>query len=94
VAVVHINFIGPWRVILEVKTVTINITSIDQARNYVETNFGPQFEKKLRTMGAHRKQSIWENSNILLNGTRISTSNGVILREGDRLEVIPKVAGG
>jgi len=94
VAVVHINFIGPWRVILEVNTVTINITSINQARDYVEANFGPQFEEKLRSMGAHRKQSIWENSNILLNGRRISTSNEVILKEGDRLEVIPKVAGG
>ena len=73
---------------------TINITSIDQARDYVETNFGPQFEKKLKSMGAHRKQSIWDNSNILLNGTSISKSNGVILKEGDRLEVIPKVAGG
>ncbi len=90
---VTINFIGPWRVILGVKTVTVNITRMDEARDYVETNFGPQFEKKLKSMGAHRKQSIWENSNILLNGTD-RTSDAVVFKDGDRLDLIPKVAGG
>ncbi len=92
-ALVHINFIGPWRVILGVKTATVDITRIDQARDYVETAFGPQFEKKFKAMGASRKQSIWKNSNILLNGKEIA-SNEVVLKDGDMLDVIPKVAGG
>jgi len=93
-AKVHINFIGPWRVFLGTRTVTVNANSIDGVRDYIETHYGPVYEKKLKSMGANKKQPIWDNSNILLNGTDIKTLKGVILKDGDKLEVIPKVAGG
>jgi len=94
VALVHINFIGPWRVILGVKTVTVNIISIDEARDYIETHFGPVYQKKIESVGASRKQPIWDNSNILLNGTNIKALTAVTLKDGDKLDLIPNVAGG
>jgi molybdopterin converting factor small subunit len=94
VPAININFIGPWKVILGVKTVTVNITSIDEARDYVETQFASVLEKKLESMGVNKKQPIWDNSNVLLNGKNIKTLNSVALKDGDKLDMIPKVAGG
>lgn len=93
-AKVNINFIGPWRIFLGAQTVTVNVNSIDEARDYVETHFGPVYEKKLKSMGANKKQSIWDNSNILLNGTNVKTLNAVTFKDGDKLDLVPKVAGG
>ena len=93
-AKVHINFIGPWRVFLGTRTLTVHANSIDEIRDYVETHYGPVYQKKLKSMGADKKQPIWSNSNILLNGTNIKTLNEVILRDGDQLDMIPLVAGG
>ena len=93
-AKVHINFIGPWRVFLGARTVTVDVNSIDEVKDYVEAHYGPVYEKKLKSMGANKKQPIWDNSNILLNGANIKTLNGVILKDGDTLDMIAKVAGG
>jgi molybdopterin converting factor small subunit len=91
---ININFIGPWRVLLGARTVTVKVESIDEARNYVETNFGPVFEKKIKSMGVGKKQSIWDNSNILLNGKNIKLHEQIIFKDGDKLDLLPKVAGG
>lgn len=93
-AKVNINFIGPWRVFLGVRAVTVDVNSLDEVKDYVEAHYGPAYEKKLKSMGANKKQPIWDNSNILLNGTNIKRLNVVILKEGDTLDMIPKVAGG
>ena len=93
-AKVHINFIGPWRVFLGVRTVTVNVNTIDEVKDYIETHYAPVYEKKLKSMGANKKQPIWDNSNILLNGANIKTLNVVILKDGDKLDMIPRVAGG
>ncbi|MGA2526017.1 MAG: hypothetical protein ABSF79_05305 [Smithellaceae bacterium] len=91
---ININFIGPWRVLLGARTVAVNVESIDEARDYVETKFGPVFEKKIKSMKVGKKQSIWDNSNILLNGTNIKLLNKVTFKEGDKLDLLPRVAGG
>ena len=91
---ININFIGPWRIFLGARTVTVNVDSIDDARDYVETNFGPVFEKKIKSIGAGKKRSIWDNSNILLNGTNIKSLNKITLKDGDKLDLLPRVAGG
>jgi molybdopterin converting factor small subunit len=91
---ININFIGPWRVFLGIQTVTVDADSIDEAKDYVETTFGPVFEKKIKSLGVGKKQSIWDNSNILLNGTNIKTLQTVIFNDGDRLDFVPKVSGG
>jgi molybdopterin converting factor small subunit len=91
---ININFIGPWRVLLGARTVTVNVKNIGEARDYVENKFGPVFEKKIKAMKVGKKQSIWDNSNILLNGTNIKLLNKVTFKEGDKLDLLPRVAGG
>jgi molybdopterin converting factor small subunit len=91
---ININFIGPWRVLLGARTVTVTVENIGEARDYVENKFGPVFEKKIKVMKVGKKQSIWDNSNILLNGTNIKLLNKVTFKEGDKLDLLPKVAGG
>ena len=91
---ININFIGSWRIFLGARTVIVNVDSIDDIRAYVETNFGPVFEKKIKSIGAGKKQSIWDNSNVLLNGTNIKLLNRIDLKDGDKLDLLPRVAGG
>jgi molybdopterin converting factor small subunit len=91
---ININFIGSWRIFLGARTVIVNVDSIDDVRVYVETNFGPVFEKKIKSIGAGKKQSIWDNSNVLLNGTNIKLLNRIDLKDGDKLDLLPRVAGG
>ena len=91
---ISINFIGPWRVLLGARTVTVIVENIGEARDYVENKFGPVFEKKIKAMKVGKKQSIWDNSNILLNGTNINLLNKVTFKDGDKLDLLPKVAGG
>jgi molybdopterin converting factor small subunit len=91
---ININFIGPWRIFLGARTVTVNVDSIDDARDYVETKFGPVFEKKIKAMKVGKKQSIWGNSNILLNGTNIKLLKKINFKDGDKLDLLPRVAGG
>jgi molybdopterin converting factor small subunit len=91
---VNIIFIGPWRLFLGVRAVTVEINSIDEARNYVETKYGPVLQKKLKSSGVNMKQSIWDNSNILLNGKNISQLGDPVLKDGDKLDILSKVAGG
>jgi molybdopterin converting factor small subunit len=91
---ININFIGPWRTLLGTRTVAVNVDSIDDARDYVETKFGPVFEKKIKAMKIGKKESIWDNSNILLNGTNINLLHKATFKDGDKLDLLPKVAGG
>jgi molybdopterin converting factor small subunit len=93
-AKVNINFIGLWRVFLGVRSITVEVTSIDEARGYVERNYGPIFHKNLKSRGINMKQSIWDNSNILLNGKNIHQLDKPVLKDGDKLDLLSKVAGG
>lgn len=93
-AKVNINFIGPWRVFLGTRTVTVNINSIDEARDYVETHYGPVYEKKLKSMGVKKKQSIWDHSIFLLNGRNIKQLDEPVFKDGDNLDLMLLVAGG
>ena len=93
-AKININFIGPWRVFLGVRSVTVEVASIDEARNYVEANYGPIFHKKIKSRGINRKQSVWDNSNVLLNGKNIRQLDNPVLKDGDSLDLLSRVAGG
>ena len=93
-AKVKINFIGPWRLFLGERAVMVEVNSIDEARHYVETNYGPIYKKKLESRGIKKKQSIWDNSNILLNGRNIRQLKEPVLKDGDTLDLVSIVAGG
>ncbi len=91
---VNINFVGPWRLFLGVRVVTVEVNSIDEARDYVETNYGPVYQKKLKSRGIKKKQSVWDNSNVLLNGMNIRQLDEPFLKDGDNLYLLPLVGGG
>jgi molybdopterin converting factor small subunit len=91
---VNINFIGPWRLFLGVRAVTVEVNSIDEARDYVETNYGPVYQKKLESRGIKKKQSVWDNSNVLLNGRNIRQLDEPVLEDGDNLDLLPITGGG
>ncbi len=93
-AKVNINFIGPLRVFLGAQTVTVDVDNIDEAREYVETHYGPAYEKKLKSMGVNKKQSIWDSSVFLLNGRNIRKLDKPALKDGDHLDLVLLVAGG
>jgi len=94
VARVTINFIGPWRLVLGVRTATAEVTTIDEARAYVETHYGPVYQKKLKSRGITKKQTIWDNSTVLLNGRNIQQLDELVLKDGDTLDLLLIVAGG
>lgn len=91
---VNINFIGLWRVFLGVQSITAEVGNIEEVRDYIETNYGPIFHKKLKSRGINKKQSIWDNSNILLNGKNINQLDEPVFKDGDKLDLLSKVAGG
>jgi molybdopterin converting factor small subunit len=91
---VNINFIGPWRLFLGVRAVAVEVNSIDEARDYVETNYGPVYQKKLKSRGIKKKQSVWDNSNVLLNGRNIRQLDEPVLEDGDNLDLLPITGGG
>jgi molybdopterin converting factor small subunit len=91
---IDINFVGPLRLFVGTRSVSIDVTNLEEARDYVERHFGPAFEKKLQSMGAQNKMSVWNTSNILLNGKNIQLLKTVKIEDGDRLDLISKVAGG
>ena len=93
-AKININFIGPLRVFFGAQTVAVDVEDIDEARSYVETHYGPTYEKKLKSMGIHKKQSIWDNSVFLLNGRNIRQLDRPILKDGDKIDLMLLVAGG
>lgn len=93
-AKIDINFIGLWRVMLGVRSVTVELKDMEEAREYVETNYGPILRSKLLSRGITKNWSIWDSSNVLLNGKNIKQAHHSILEDGDRLDMISKVAGG
>ena len=76
------------------RAVTVEVNSIDEARDYVETNYGPVYQKKLKSRGIKKKQSVWDNSNVLLNGMNIRQLDELFLKDGDNFYLLPLVGGG
>jgi molybdopterin converting factor small subunit len=91
---IKINFIGAWRSLVGARTVVVNVENIGEARDYVENNFGPVLEKKIKTLKVGKKKSIWDNSNILLNGTNIKLLNTINFKDGDKIDLLPRIGGG
>jgi len=91
---VNVNFIGLWRHFLGVRSIMVDVATVDEAKEYVELNYGPIYWNWLRSRGIHHMQSVWENSNVLLNGRRLTESVRQALDDGDTLDLVPRVAGG
>ena len=91
---ININFIGLWQVLLGVRSLTVEVKDIEEARKFIETNYGPILQAKFTSRGITKNWSIWDNSNVLLNGKNITQAHHSIFKDGDRLDMISKVAGG
>ena len=77
-----------------VRAITAEVNNIDEARAYVETQYGPVYQEKLKSRGSKGMPSIWDSSNILLNGRNIKQLDGQVLKDGDSLDLLLVVAGG
>lgn len=93
-ALVTINFVGPWRLFLGVGTITVDAGSIDDVRNCIETRYQPVYAERLQAKGIHKKPSVWDQSNILLNGKNIRLNAAPRLNDGDTISLLPQMAGG
>ncbi|MHB8084561.1 MAG: MoaD/ThiS family protein [Dehalococcoidia bacterium] len=92
---ININFTGSWRLFVGVGAVTADVNSIEEAREYIETNYGPAYRDKLVSMGVNRQLSIWQSSNVLLNGKNVKQMAEISeLKDGDKLDLLLAVAGG
>ncbi len=93
-AKVTINFIGPLRLFLGVRTITIEAHNIDEVRTYLETHYGMVYEQKVKGHGMGGMESIWGHGQFLLNGRSLKASEKIILKDGDRLDLLVTAAGG
>ena len=76
------------------QTVTAKVNNTDEARTYIETQYGPVYQEKLKSRGSKGMPSIWDSSNILLNGRNIKQLDKLVLKDGDNLDLLLVVAGG
>jgi molybdopterin converting factor small subunit len=93
-ASITINFIGQWRLYVGQRVIKVEADSINEVKDYIEDRFGPGFREKLISKGRRGHTSIWENSNILLNGKNIKQLHKPVLKNGDTIELLPRIAGG
>ena len=77
-----------------VRAITAEVNNIDEARAYIETQYGPVYQEKLKSRGSKGMPSIWDSSNILLNGRNIKQLGELVLKDGDSLDLLLVVAGG
>ena len=76
------------------RMIELEADNINEVKDYIEDHFAPVFQEKFRSKGKKGNSSIWENSNILLNGKNIRKLNKPVLYDGDNIELLPKIAGG
>jgi hypothetical protein len=93
-AKVTINFIGLLRIFLGVRTVTIEVNGIDEVKEYVETHYGTLNRQKFNFQGIQKNQSLWQHSQFRLNGRSLNPVEKIILKDGDRLDLLVTAAGG
>ena len=93
-ASITIHFIGPWRAILGAGSVSVELGGIDELRAHIEKLYGPAYDQSLRLRGVRQRASLWDNSHVLLNGRNVNGFQGTQLQDGDRIDVVPSLAGG
>ena len=76
------------------RAVTAEVNNIAEARAYIEAQYGPVYQEKLKSRGSKGMPSIWDSSNILLNGRNIKQLGEQVLKDGDTLDLLLVVAGG
>jgi hypothetical protein len=93
-AQVTINILGPLRLFLGESSRVLTLERVAEARQYIETHYGPVFQNRLKTLGVKKGPSLWDNSLFLLNGRSLGKDEDPLLNDGDRLDLGLTVAGG
>jgi molybdopterin converting factor small subunit len=93
-ATVNVRFVGPWRMYLGVEYTTLIAGSVDDAIEQIETSYGYKFHERLMRSGISEKRRICDDSNILLNRVHIRQITDRSLKDGDKLDIIPRFVGG
>ena len=93
-ATVNVRFVGPWRMYLGVEYTTLNAGTVDDAIEQIEAAFGYKFHERLMRSGISEKRRICDDSNILLNRVNIRQITDRSLKDDDKLDIIPRFAGG
>ena len=75
-------------------SLVIEAYNITEVKKYIESNYGPAFQKKLQSMGVKKNLSLWDNSLFLLNGRSLKKEDDAALKDGDKLDLGLAVAGG
>ncbi len=93
-ASVNVRFVGPWRMYLGVEHITLIAGTVDDALEQVEAAYGHKFHERLMKSGISEKRRICDDSNILLNRVHIRQITDRSLKDGDKLDIIPRFVGG
>lgn len=93
-ASVNVRFVGPWRMYLGTEFTTLTADTVEEAIEQVEANYGHKFHERLMKGGISEKRRIADDSNILLNRIHIRQLADHSLKDGDRLDFIPRFVGG
>jgi molybdopterin converting factor small subunit len=79
---------------LGVEYTTLIAGSVDDAIEQIETSYGYKFHERLMRSGISEKRRICDDSNILLNRVHIRQITDRSLKDGDKLDIIPRFVGG
>jgi len=93
-ASVSVRFVGPWRMYLGVEYATLNAGIVDDALEQVEAEYGYKYHQRLMKSGITEKRRICDDSNILLNRVHIRQITDRSLKDGDKIDIIPRFVGG
>jgi molybdopterin converting factor small subunit len=93
-ATVNVRFVGPWRMYLGAEYTTLIAGTVDDAIEQIESAYGYKFHERLMRSGISEKRRICDDSNILLNRVHIRQITDRSLKDGDKLDIIPRFVGG
>ena len=93
-ASVSVRFVGPWRMYLGVEFTTLMAGTVEDALEQVEAGYGHKYHQRLMKSGITEKRCICDDSNILLNRVHIRQITDHSLKDGDKIDIIPRFVGG
>jgi molybdopterin converting factor small subunit len=79
---------------LGVEHTTLVAEIVDDALEQVEAEYGYKYHQRLMKSGITEKRRICDDSNILLNRVHIRQITDRSLKDGDKLDIIPRFVGG
>jgi len=79
---------------LGVELTTLMAGTVEDALEQVEDGYGHKYHQRLMKSGITEKRRISDDSNILLNRVHIRQITDHSLKDGDKIDIIPRFVGG